>query len=240
MAKIIVLAAVAVLYLSACATLGDAAREAATDRGTWVPLVGAAALSIGDLDREASDWALRHNPIFGSQDNAEDASDVLVGSLVLTALGTAVLAPEDAADGPGKSARIAANLIALVAGDRIPDALKPITGRDRPNGVDDRSLPSGHSMTAFSASRMTSANLRAFDLEESTRWWLDAGLTAMAAGTAWARVEAAQHYPVDVLAGAALGNFIAVFTTEAFGLNRHRVQVSATGDGILLTVHWAP
>jgi hypothetical protein len=41
-------------------------------------------------------------------------------------------------------------------------------------------------------------------------------LTALAAGTAWARIEAGQHYPTDVLAGAALGNFIAILIHDAF------------------------
>jgi membrane-associated phospholipid phosphatase len=34
------------------------------------------------------------------------------------------------------------------------------------------------------------------------------GLTGLAAGTAWARVEAGVHFPSDVLAGAALGNIM--------------------------------
>jgi len=38
----------------------------------------------------------------------------------------------------------------------------------------------------------------------------------MASGTAWARVEAGVHYPSDVLAGAALGNFLTAFIHDAF------------------------
>jgi membrane-associated phospholipid phosphatase len=38
----------------------------------------------------------------------------------------------------------------------------------------------------------------------------------LAAGTAWARVEAQKHFPSDILAGAALGNFVASFVHDAF------------------------
>ena len=38
----------------------------------------------------------------------------------------------------------------------------------------------------------------------------------IAAGTAWARVEGCKHYPSDVLFGAALGNFVAIFVHDAF------------------------
>jgi len=42
------------------------------------------------------------------------------------------------------------------------------------------------------------------------------GAGAIAAGTAWARVEAGAHCPSDVLAGVALGNFMGAFFTQAF------------------------
>jgi len=45
---------------------------------------------------------------------------------------------------------------------------------------------------------------------------LDAGFISFGAGTSWARVEAGMHYPSDVLAGAALGHFIAAVVNDAF------------------------
>jgi membrane-associated phospholipid phosphatase len=39
-------------------------------------------------------------------------------------------------------------------------------------------------------------------------------LTASAVG--WARIEAGDHYPSDVLAGAALGHFLTSFICKAF------------------------
>lgn len=39
---------------------------------------------------------------------------------------------------------------------------------------------------------------------------------ASTTATAWARIEAGKHHPPDVLRGAALGNFVAIFTTRTF------------------------
>ena len=44
----------------------QAASRALKDRGTWIPLAGAAVVSIDDWDREVSDWAVENTPIFGS------------------------------------------------------------------------------------------------------------------------------------------------------------------------------
>jgi membrane-associated phospholipid phosphatase len=63
---------------------------------------------------------------------------------------------------------------------------------------------------------MASENLRRSTLRRSVRLGLGAGIETLAAGTAWARVEAGAHYPSDVLAGAALGRFVSVLLHDAF------------------------
>ncbi len=72
---------------------------------------------------------------------------------------------------------------ALGATIEITEGLKSATNRTRPNGENDRSLPSGHASTI---------------------------------ATARARIETGKHHPSDVLLGAVLGNFVAVFTTRTF------------------------
>ena len=77
------LLAIPVLFASACSTLPNGERwgenvsfpgwerlksttwKVARDPHTWVPLAGAAVLSIGDLDEDLSDWAVREHPLFG-------------------------------------------------------------------------------------------------------------------------------------------------------------------------------
>jgi membrane-associated phospholipid phosphatase len=81
---------------------------------------------------------------------------------------------------------------------------------------DDGSLPSGHASLAAVSARLTHETLRYDDLSCGARIATDVGLAGLALTTGWARVEAGEHHPADVLVGAALGNFIAVFATEAF------------------------
>src|SRR5690606_36675924 len=54
-----------------------AAENAAKDPWVWGPLIGAAVFQIDDWDRRTADWALEHEPVFGSQHNAQNWSDEL-------------------------------------------------------------------------------------------------------------------------------------------------------------------
>ncbi|HEY9549105.1 MAG TPA: phosphatase PAP2 family protein, partial [Kiloniellaceae bacterium] len=68
-------------------------------------------------------------------------------------------------------------------------------------------------------------------------------LAGLAVMTGWARVEAGAHHPADVLAGLALGNFLAVFASEAFLApatgERLQMGVAPQGDGVLLRLSLA-
>ena len=98
----------------------------------------------------------------------------------------------------------------------LTDLFKEISDRERPLGQDDDSLPSGHASLTSVSARLTSENLRYYEMSRGTHIAANAGLAGLVLTTAWARVEAGEHHPADVLAGAALGNFLAVFATEAF------------------------
>ena len=71
---------------------------------------------------------------------------------------------------------------------------------------------------------------------------MDFGFFTLSAGTAWARVEGGVHYPSDVLAGAALGNFTAVLLHDLFlgppGEEGLQIAVRPLeGDGLALAVY---
>jgi len=208
---------------------GAAARDAATQPAVWMPLGGAIVLGAADLDDNISDWAVRKQPLFGN--NASDVSDdllhVTTGALVLSA----VVAP---ADKPADRFRgVAAQLASVVVTGAATEGLKELTSRERPNGRGNKSLPSGHASQAAVRTSLARTNLRHHDLPRGARIVSDVALHSLGYATAWARVEANRHYPSDVLAGVALGNFFAEFLRLALFEGR-------PADGSQLTVDVMP
>jgi len=178
--------------------LTDAATHAAEHTATWLPLAGAALFSIGNLDEKYTYALADHNPIFGSQEKANHASDILRSSLVTSAMATALLTP---------------------SGDNNSDWM---TNKSKGMITD----PSGHTSRAFAAAALTSNNLDSLALSPGTADGIRVGLYTVACGTAWARVEAEKHYITDVMAGAALGNFLSRFIHDAFmGLDNNDQQI---------------
>lgn len=257
-------ACVAALSLAACASqpgkpvwgeqatitpgwdrIGDAALKAVTDPFTWAPVAGALALQIGDLDNEIADWANKETPLFGSRGNADDASDWLRSASFATYVATALAAPAgDGGDWFGAKAKgFAVGGAAVAATELATRQTKIAAGRNRPLGQNDSSFPSRHASLTAVAARLSHETLRYYDLSRGETLAADAGLAGLVIVTAWARVEAGEHHPTDVLAGAALGNFFAVFATEAFlhpavGDNM-ALKVEPSRDGWVLSVTFA-
>jgi hypothetical protein len=191
-----------------------AARDALLDPYTLVPLAGAGAFAIDDFDKKVSDWAVDHNPIFGTENRAADASATLKQVLGVEAYATAVATPSG--DDPeewlaSKAKGVGVELAAVYATESATTWLKHETGRMRPDGSNTGSMPSGHASTATSFMALSNRNLSHIDAVADVRPLLVAGNTLLDAGVGWARVEAGVHYPSDVLVGMALGNFLTVF-----------------------------
>lgn len=197
---------------------GTAAKAALTQPGVWVPLAGAAAFQVDDWDRHASDWAREHTPVFGSEQNARDWSDGLRDSAGFALLASVAAAESGGPDEwPANKARGSfVDVAAIAATSLTTGAMKSGFDRERPNGADRRSFPSGHSSSAAVYSTLASRNLRFAPIAPLARTACGAGLDLMAAGTAWARVEAGWHYPSDVLFGMALGRFFGAWLDEMF------------------------
>ena len=223
--------------------LKSTAWKAARDPQTWVPLAGALVLSVGDLDEDLSDWAIRETPLFGSEDSADDTSDDMRVALGLTTLVSALSTPggTGSAEWAGAKSRgllVEASAVALTAS--VTGGLKDLTKRDRPRENRDNSFPSAHSSAAFSFAALTSRNVDAMNFSPVTKKVMRYSANTVAGLTAWARVEAEKHYPTDVLAGAALGHFItAMIHDSMMGLDTP-VQVGVELDGKnggMLTFH---
>jgi hypothetical protein len=196
-----------------------AAHDAFFNSNTLVPLASALVFGIDDFDERASDWAVKHNPVFGSEDEARDASSYLRAALRVEAVVTALAAPSG--DVPGqwmvsKAKGLGVELAAIGATSSVTDWLKDSTDRTRPDQSSDKSFPSGHASGAFSYMVLANRNIDSIDMPEALKPPLKVGNYLLASGVAWARVEGRRHYPSDVLAGAALGHFLTAFIHDAF------------------------
>jgi membrane-associated phospholipid phosphatase len=104
----------------------------------------------------------------------------------------------------------------VLATDVLVSGLKPATDRERPDGSDQSSMPSGHASATSAFASLAWRNVDQIEMPEGLRWSLRSGLLVLAGSSAWARVEAGKHFPTDVLVGAALGNFVTGFIHDAF------------------------
>ena len=192
--------------------------EALKSRGTWVPLVGAAVVSIDDWDQHLSEWAVENTPVFGSVDHAQEASDNLRSATTRAMVGTTLAIPNGSGAWETRPERIVLDILTVQLNNTLTSGLKHLTGRERPDGVgEDDSFPSGHTSQAFVQAETACLNVNDLNrLSEGWRIALKTSFRALAWGTAWARVEGGRHYPSDVLFGAALGNFVAIFVRDAF------------------------
>jgi membrane-associated phospholipid phosphatase len=221
-----------------------AAVRALFDVQTLAPAAGALIFAIDDLDEKVSDWAVQHTPLFGSEATAGDVSDVLLDVLRAEAAATALMTPSgnDPAQWlVAKAKGVAVEFLAHEATGGATAALKDWTDRTRPNGGT-RSFPSAHASGAFSAATLANRNLDFINMPPLVRTSLQAGNILLASSVAWARIEARQHFPSDVLAGAALGHFVSAFIHDAFlGLPDDagwRFFIFPAKDGAMMGMSW--
>jgi hypothetical protein len=226
--------------------LGKVVCDAFFDWQTIGPLLGAAVFAVDDFDERASGWASNHTPIFGSVDNAKDASDDLRDVLRFEAYATVLLTPSGDEEWQWISSKAKGTGVevgALFLTDTLTDGLKDWSSRQRPDKGSDRSSPSGHTSQAFALSTLSNRNLDYIDVPWGLRRPLQVTNIAVASGVAWARVEGQRHYPSDVLFGAALGHFATRIIHDYFldlpEDNRFDLRIRACDRGAMLEAAFA-
>lgn len=222
-----------------------AAVHSITSPEVYVPLAGVAVFSIADFDDKVSDWARDHTPVYGSERTARDASDILRWTAAGAAGGTWVLRQPNV-ESPDTSewterqreewakwqrdGILGFSAVAVTQG--VTEGLKISVGRERPNGEDDKSFPSGHSSGAAATAQVARHNLRRNEhISEGWKRAGDVGLIALPYATAWGRVEAGKHFPSDVLFGMFLGNLFTTFANKLIDLEDAHVYAYPTEDG---------
>jgi hypothetical protein len=195
------------------------ALDALVDPQTFVPAAGALVFGLSKWDKKVSHWATGHTPVFGSAKNAENDKLYLEMPLYTEVFITALATPSggDSQDWAySKLKGIAVEGAAELVTAGATTLLKDTTGRTRPNGSSNKSFPSAEASAAFSSVALSNRNLNSIELPQEVKIPLKVVNILLGTGVAWARVEAQAHYPSDVLAGAALGNFFSATVHDSF------------------------
>ena len=228
-----------VVLLASFEARGETFREALVsslrDPATWMPAAGAVLFAASGQDAVVAEWAARETPLFGSTERALQASNDLRTVTHVAMLSTTLLR-NDAREWRTWGGQFVATTTAA----NIAGPIKNLTGRTRPDASDDESFPSAHATAAFAYAAIGSRNLDASDLSPPVRRSMKIGLTTLAAATSWARVEGGVHYPSDILAGAALGNFVSTIINDTL-LSSHpnvRLGMSLGADGGEASITW--
>lgn len=225
--------------------IGKAALNAALSPATLAPAAGALVFQIDDWDEKVSSWGSRRSPIFGSQAGADTASDILE-SLSTSFYGlTAVATPSGNAPGEWTLAKLKGFAVggsAIAITYFTSEGLQRSTNRQRPNDSGQTSFPSTHSARASVSNVLAARNLDFIEMSDNARLVGKVGLAMLSLSTAWARVEAKEHYPSDVLAGMALGNFIGAFINDAFigaDPKDFAMTLAPSKKGAVAAIYWA-
>ena len=160
-----------------------------------MPLViGGAATGVGStFDDAVVDWIAAPEHSFGN--SLEDgAAPAAVGAVVavLFATGRAV-------DAPRYRALTYDWMHAILINAGYTTLLKEVVGRERPNGEDTLSFPSGHASNAFALAVVA---------ERHYGWKGGVPAYTLASLVAVSRLQRNKHYLSDVMAGATLGYIV--------------------------------
>jgi membrane-associated phospholipid phosphatase len=218
--------------------IAESASDALASPRVWAPLAGAGLLLIADrfapVDRRVSSWATDHTPLFGSQRGADRASDALQNAARLLGIVTAVATPSGSANDVRRDNWLESRdwLVAkgkgmvgveggsILVTHAVTFGMKDVVRRPRPDQSDakeaPRSFPSGHASHTSVVTTLALRNVDYLPWPAPARNAMRGALLATQVATAWARVEAAQHFPSDVLFAAALGDFVGAVGHDAF------------------------
>jgi len=188
-------------------------------------VIGAgAAAGLVPFDRDISD-AVR-----GDASDLGKLGQVVVGSAVMASVTGGLLLAVPFTDNARYRAFAFSLGQAMIVNNVILVSLKVAVGRERPNGENEHSFPSGHAANSFVLAGVAS---------HYYGWKAGLPLFALSTLVALSRVEGGKHFPSDVVFGATLGYLSAragVHSTERAAARRWTVVPSAGPSGAALFV----
>ncbi len=172
---------------------------------------------------------------------AGTASDILAWSLLASPVTLMVTRP-----GSGAPVTLGVMYIeSILLGDGLVNLLKTATDRTRPYAYNDdpaipqedkeslhavRSFPSGHTAHAFVSVVFLNTVFGRLKPDSPLRPWLWAGGMAAAGTVGYLRYASGNHFPTDILAGAAIGGLAGWAIPRIHESDAVRVSVLPSGD----------
>ena len=188
----------------------------------WLGVGTAAALAIHPFDDDIN----QHFEGQGSADAFFAAGKYIGQTATLVGTSLTVYATGRLKDQP-KVSHIGMDLLrALILDETLTQTLKYSTGRERPDGSDSHSFPSGHSSATFAVATV---------LERHVNWRLSVPAYAFASYVAMSRLHENKHFASDVAFGAAVG-IIAGRTVTQTSTDKYAVVIVPTRGGLLVQV----
>ena len=118
---------------------------------------------------------------------------------------------------------------ALVANGVTTIILKELIGKERPNGSNNRSMPSGHTSHSFAVAAVAN---ELYGCKVGTIAYLIAGLVAVS------RINDNDHYLSDVIVGAGLGTIIGRGFAKMYQEKIYIPNLSVNSNGITFTYNF--
>lgn len=148
-------------------------------------------------------------PLTPSQKTHKTAGDVLLVTMPALALGSTFIW-KDGQKGTYQFSKALAGTIVLTYG------LKLAINKERPNGENNNSFPSGHTSVAFASAAF---------IQKRYGWEYGIPAYLLAGYVGYTRIEANKHDGLDVLAGAAIGVGMSyLFTKRYDGKKKLRIS----------------
>ena len=142
-------------------------------------------------------------PLSSGQKLHKTYGDILVGVLPAMALGSTFIWQ----DGQNGTSQFSKTLASTIVATYV---LKLVIKKERPNGENFNSFPSGHTSIAFTSAAF---------LQKRYGWKVGVPAYALASYVGYSRIKANKHDVWDVLAGAAVGTGLAYLFTKPYKPN---------------------
>jgi len=170
-------------------------------------LAGGIGVAIAyQFDSDVQDWFLEKQPLPESVNRFGDHyGNLYSGIIALTVSGISAYKTNSLNKFEYAFATLSANGLTTVI-------LKEVVGRERPNGANHRSFPSGHTSHSFATATI---------FKESFGWKLGAPAYCLATITAMNRIQDNKHYLSDVVFGASLGTAFGIGFSQVY-LKQHK------------------